>query len=87
MLKDFIHLWPAYVHWARGNLKLATENFAAAVKLLENRMWYNAFITGFNLLLPQPVIKLLHSVRWHVCLFIMERDAMQSSSIVRVQTL
>ena len=24
-------LWPGYIHWARGNLHLATEAFAAEI--------------------------------------------------------
>ena len=38
IFKDFVPLWPGYVHWARGNLKVATENFVVAVELLQNRM-------------------------------------------------
>ena len=37
-LCESLKLWPAYMHWARGCLKLAADDFAAAVELLENRM-------------------------------------------------
>ena len=39
LLKENLKLWPAYVHWARGCLKLAADDFAVAIEQLENRMW------------------------------------------------
>jgi hypothetical protein len=32
----FFKIWPAYVHWARGNLKLAADEFAAVLDSFED---------------------------------------------------
>ena len=28
----FLKIWPAYVHWARGNLRLAANAFASEIE-------------------------------------------------------
>ena len=34
----FFKLWPAYVHWARGNFHLAANDFASALPSFEGKI-------------------------------------------------
>lgn len=56
MYSKFFKLWPAYVHWARGNFHLAANDFASALPSFEGKIRYFMYNDNYFAIIILPYL-------------------------------